>query len=162
MDDENNQESNIGEIWIKGENVVKNYWNDMYEEQFSDGGIKTGDLGYLDPEGFLYLSGRKDNIINVAGEKVNPQEIENIVKKVKNVEDVVAIGVNHDVFGQVVGLCIKKVKNTELESSEIITQCKNNLERYKVPMKIKFVDEFPKTEYGKIKRFMMQGSFDDE
>jgi|SaaInlStandDraft_2_1057019.scaffolds.fasta_scaffold09799_4 long-chain acyl-CoA synthetase len=160
--DENNHESNMGEIWIKGGNVIKNYWNDMYANRFLDDGIKTGDLGYLDSEGFLYLCGRKDNIINVAGEKVNPQEIENIVKKVKNVDDTVAIGVNHDLFGQVVGLFVKKVKNTQLESSEIITHCKNNLERYKVPMKIKFVDEFPKTEYGKIKRFMMKGNFDDE
>ena len=158
--DENNNESNKGEIWIKGENVIKNYWNDLFTDRFFEGWIKTGDLGYWDSEGFLYLSGRKDHIINVAGEKVNPEEIENLVRKLPNVDDVVAIGINHDLFGQVVKLFVK-AESVLTESSEIITFCKKNLERYKVPMEVEFVNEFPKTEYGKVKRFMLQESNDD-
>ncbi len=158
--DENNNESDKGEIWIKGGNVINNYWNGLFADRFSDGWIKTGDLGYWDSEGFLYLSGRKDHIINVAGEKVNPEEIENVVRKLLNVDDVVATGMNHELFGQVVKLFVKKTENMPTES-DIITFCKKNLERYMVPMKVEFVDEFPKTEYGKVKRFMLEESNDD-
>ena len=152
---ENNEEKGI--IMIKGRNVIEKYWNNLEADKFiKDGWIETGDLGYLDSEGFLYLSGRKDDIINVAGNKVNPHEIENIVKEIQGIEEVIAVGKKHETFGNVIKLIIKKTREFEIKKSEIIAFCIKNMERYKVPIDIEFVEEFPKTEYGKIKRFMLQ------
>ena len=155
VDDENN-ESRDGQIWIKGSNVIKNYWNNELTDNIIDGWLKTGDIGYFDDDGYLYLRGRIDDLINVAGEKVNPSEIERVVKLLANIEDVVAVGTKHETFGQVVKLFVKKVTNSPITKSDIMVHCIKNLERYKVPVHIEFVDDFPRTEYGKIKRFLLQ------
>jgi long-chain acyl-CoA synthetase len=155
--DENNRETDNGQIWIKGSNVIKNYWHDeVLDNVIVDGWIKTGDLGYLDNDGYLYLKGRIDDMINVAGEKVNPLEVESVVKILADVEEAAAIGIKHEVFGQVVKLFVKKITNSPITKSDIMGHCIKNLERYKVPIHIEFVDDFPRTEYGKIKRFMLQ------
>lgn len=146
-----------GEIWIKGGNVIEKYWNNPEaDKNLVDGWLKTGDIGQLDDDGYLYLTGRIDDLINVAGEKVIPEEIERIVKLLTGVEESVAIGTKHDIFGQVVKLFVKRSAGSSLEKSEIISHCIKNLERYKVPSLIQFVDDFPRTEYGKIKRFMLE------
>ena len=96
-----------------------------------------------------------DDMINVAGEKVTPNEIESVVKLLSGVEEVIAIGIKHDLFGQVVKVFIQKSKNATIEKKDVLVHCIKNLERYKVPQIIEFVDDFPRTDYGKIKRFML-------
>ena len=151
---ENNDE-NIGEIWIRGPNVIDNYWKKEYSQNKSDDWLKTGDLGRFDVDGFLYILGRVDDLINISGEKVYPQEIERIVKVLSGIDEVVAIPMKHKSFGEVVKLFVKKSVNSEITSSDILTHCIKNLERFKVPTKIEFVKDFPRTDYGKIKRFML-------
>jgi long-chain acyl-CoA synthetase len=145
-----------GEILVRGKNVIQNYWNSEFIEKFTGDWLKTGDIGYLDKDGFLYLTGRKDYVINVGGEKVNPEEIEEIVKILDPIEEVVAIGIKHQIFGKVIKLLVKKYEGKEIDTSSIITHCKQNLERFKVPIKVEFVSNFPKNEHGKIIRFMLQ------
>lgn len=154
--DENGNEANNGQIWIKGPNVIKTYWQDTMSDNIIDGWLRTGDLGYFDDDGYLYLSGRTDDLINVAGEKVNPLEVERVVKLLTDIEEAVVIGMKHETFGQVVKLFVKKITNSSITRSDIMAHCIRNLERYKVPMHIEFVEDFPRTEYGKIKRFMLQ------
>ena len=154
ISNDNNEKE--GEIMIKGKNVVESYWGSEFKERFSDGWIKTGDIGTVDNDGFLYLKGRKDNMINVAGEKVNPEEIEEIVKRLDSIEETIAIGKEHQLFGQVVKIFVKKKKGGEIDASQILKHCKNHLERFKVPTEVEFVTEFPKTDYGKVKRFMLR------
>ena len=146
----------IGEIWIKGSNVIENYWKKDYSENKSDDWLKTGDLGRFDEDGFLYILGRVDDLINISGEKVYPQEIERIVKVLSGIDEVVAIPMKHKSFGEVVKLFVKKSVNSEITSSDILTYCIKNMERFKVPAKIEFVEDFPRTDYGKIKRFMLK------
>jgi len=146
----------IGEIWIKGSNVIDNYWKKDYSENKSDDWLKTGDLGKFDEDGFLYILGRVDDLINISGEKVYPQEIERIVKVLSGIDEVVAIPMKHKTFGEVVKLFVKKSVNSEITSSDILTHCIKNMERFKVPAKIEFVEDFPRTDYGKIKRFMLK------
>lgn len=155
LSDDDNNEANIREIWIKGPNVIKDYWHGE-TSNIVDGWLRTGDLGYFDDDGYLYLKGRVDDLINVAGEKVNPEEVERVVKLLADIEDTVAVGMKHETFGQVVKLFVKKVTNSSITKSDIMVHCIKNLERYKVPVHIEFVENFPKTEYGKIKRFMLQ------
>jgi len=153
--DQEGNEADDGEVWIKGPNVIRGYWKESSSMNPVEGWLKTGDSGYFDDEGYLYLKGRTDDIINVAGEKVNPQDVERIVKLLADIEEAVAVGVKHETFGQVVKLFVKKITDSHITKSDIIVHCIKNLERYKVPVHIEFVDDFPRTEYGKIKRFML-------
>jgi len=80
-------ENSRGEILVKGKNVISKYWNnEMADENLIDGWLRTGDIGFLDNENFLFLKGRKDDIINVGGEKVIPFEIEEVVKQIPEVD----------------------------------------------------------------------------
>ncbi|MGY5148939.1 MAG: class I adenylate-forming enzyme family protein [Candidatus Nitrosopumilus sp. bin_68KS] len=151
----NNSEK--GEIWIKGNNVIQTYWEKQFtDKNIVDGWLKTGDLGYIDNYGYLYLLGRNDDIINIGGEKVMPEEIESIVKKIDGVEDVAAFGIDNKIFGQVIKLHVVKTLNSDLDKSKILSHCIKYLEKYKIPTKIDFVANIPKTEYGKVKRFMLK------
>ena len=151
------QKSKPGEIWIKGDNVIKKYWeNTQADENLIDGWLKTGDLGYIDDSGYLYLLGRSDDVINIGGEKVMPDEIENVVKQIIGVENVTAFGIHHEIFGQVIKLHVIKSINSDLDKSTIINYCIKNLEKFKIPSKIDFVTNIPQTDYGKVKRFMLK------
>ncbi len=153
----NNDESTIGEIWIKGNNVVGKYWNEKHtKENIDNGWLKTGDLGRIDNDGCLYILGRVDDLINISGEKVYPQEIERVVKVLSGIDDVVAIPMKHKIFGEVIKLFVKKTAESNISKTDILTHCIKNLERFKVPAKIEFVEDFPRTDYGKIKRFMLK------
>ena len=149
--------SKIGEILIKGNNVIKKYWKNIESDKnIIDGWLRTGDLGYFDDNGYLYLVGRFDDVINIGGEKVMPDEIEEIVKQIDGVENVVAFGIDHEIFGQVIKLHVVKSENSNLEKLSIIKFCMKNLEKYKIPSKIDFVTNIPQTDYGKVKRFMLK------
>lgn len=153
--DQNNP--NIGEIWIKGKNVIQKYWkNTEADKKLDNGWLQTGDIGYFDNEKFLFLKGRHDEIINIGGEKVTPFEIEETVRRLSGIQDVVAFGIAHEIFGQTIKLNVVKVKDSNLEKSEILSYCIKNLEKYKIPSKIDFVEKIPKTDYGKVKRFMLK------
>jgi len=153
----NQNDSNIGEIWIKGKNVIQKYWkNKEADKKIVDGWLQTGDLGFLDEENYLFLKGRYDEMINIGGEKVTPLEIEEVVKKLSGVEDVAAFGIYHEIFGQTIKLYIIKTKGSVLDKSQVLSYCIKNLEKYKIPSKIEFVEKIPKTDYGKVKRFMLK------
>ena len=152
IDDNSNNE-----ILIKGKNVISKYWkNENADKNIIDGWLRTGDTGFLDNENYLFLKSRKDDIINIGGEKVIPMEIEEVVKQIPEVIDVVAFGIKNEIFGQVIKLQVIKSKESNLEKSEILIHCIKNLEKFKIPNKIEFVEEIPKTSYGKVKRFMLK------
>ena len=152
-----NKDNSEGEIWIKGKNTITKYWNnEIADKNLVDGWLRTGDVGYLNELNFLFLKGRKDDIINVGGEKVIPYEIEKVVKQLSGVDDVVAYGIENEIFGQVIKLQVVKSSESDLDKSKILIHCMKNLEKFKIPTKIDFVDKIPKTEYGKVKRFMLK------
>lgn len=146
-----------GEILIKGENVISKYWkNKPADKNLINGWLRTGDIGVLDSENFLFLKGRKDEIINVGGEKIVPYEIEEVVKQLLGIKDAVAFGIKNEIFGQVIKLQVVKYLESDLDKSKILIHCIKNLEKFKIPNKIEFVDNIPKTSYGKVKRFMLK------
>ena len=141
----------IGEVLINGPNVIDEYWAGTAEEsKINDGWLATGDLGFFDNDGYLYLKGRKDDIINVGGEKVSPTEIELAIKQLDKIQDVGVIGVTDKTFGEIpVAFIVTKVN---LETNEILAHCIKTLERYKIPQNFIFIDSVPKNESGKIER----------
>ena len=157
IENTSNDSSKLGEILIHGKNVIKNYWNNPNADKNLEGGwLRTGDIGYLDEENYLFLKGRNDDVINIGGEKVIPYEIEEIVKQISEVEDAVVFGIHHEIFGQTIKLNVLKKKNSDLDKSKILSYCIKNLEKFKIPSKIEFVDKIPKNEYGKVKRYMLK------
>jgi long-chain acyl-CoA synthetase len=146
----------IGEIMISGRHVVDGYWKNPGETEKSivNGWLRTGDMGYFDPDGYLWIVGRKDHMINVSGQKVSPQEIENVVCKFPGVKEVAAVGCKDGIFGEAVKIFV--VAEGKVESDDIIRFCRGRLENYKVPRSVEFVGSLPKTEAGKIKRSFLR------
>ena len=148
----------LGEIYIKGDHVVENYWNNAKaDKSIVNGWLKTGDLGYFDSDGFLFLKSRKDDLINVAGEKFVPEEVELVIKEISEISEAAVIGIPNELFGQLPIAFIEK--NHEITSNFILNYCTQKLERYKIPTKIIFLDEIPKTDSGKIKRNILKSKF---
>ena len=148
----------MGEIFIKGDNVIKNYWNNTHADQsIEDGWLQTGDLGYFDSDNFLFLKSRKDDLINVGGEKFTSEEVELIIKEIPEISDVAVIGISNEIFGQLPVAFV--VINKEITTAQIINHCSKKMERYKIPHKIFFLDALPKTDSGKIKRNSLKSNF---
>jgi long-chain acyl-CoA synthetase len=147
----------IGEIIIQGKNVIKNYWkNPIANKNLEGNWLQTNDVGYFDNDENLFLVGRNDDVINIGGEKVIPNEIEEIIKQVPGIEDVVAFGIDNEIFGKIIKVNVIKKNNSNLDKIKILSYCLKNLEKFKIPSKIEFVDKIPKNEYGKVKRSMLK------
>ena len=150
----------LGEICIKGPQVMKGYWEKPDETQkvlSSDGWLKTGDMGRMDQDGFIFIEDRKKDMILVSGFNVYPNEIEGVVAEMDDVLEVAAIGKESPDSGEIVKLFVVK-KNPELSDNEIYDHCKKNLTAYKVPKEIEYRDELPKTNVGKILRRALRES----
>ncbi|MDQ0157840.1 o-succinylbenzoate--CoA ligase [Robertmurraya andreesenii] len=141
-----------GEILVKGPNVTSGYLNREVEsrKQFVDGWLKTGDVGYLDEEGFLYVLDRRSDLIISGGENIYPAEIEGILTSHPDIEDAGVIGAADHQWGQVPVAFVKKIGSVAEE--EIIHYCSERLARYKLPKKIYFVDELPRNASRKLLR----------
>lgn len=141
----------VGELLVKGENIMPGYFNVKKEEQnaLRNGWLYTGDLAKKDEEGFLYIMGRIKDMINVRGLNVYPREIEDILYKHPGVKEAAVVGVNHPHRGEAPVAFVTKAQNT-LTEKEITTYLRTNLASYKVPFKIIFKDILPKNPTGKI------------
>lgn len=143
-----------GEICIKGPQVMAGYWNRPEEtRQFitPEGYFKSGDIGIMSPEGFVQIVDRKKDMIVVAGFKVFPNEIEDVISSMPGVRECAVIGLPHRKLGEIVKAYIVKDK-PELTEAQVIQYCKEQMTGYKRPRKIAFIDEMPKSNVGKILR----------
>jgi long-chain acyl-CoA synthetase len=143
----------VGEIQVKGPQVMKGYYNrpDETAKTIRDGWLCTGDMGLMDEDGFVKIVDRKKDMILVSGFNVYPNEIEEVVAAHPKVLEVAAIGIPNEKSGEIVKIFIVK-KDKSLKKNEIIDYCRENLTGYKVPKEVEFRDELPKTNVGKILR----------
>ncbi|QWD86062.1 AMP-binding protein [Polynucleobacter asymbioticus] len=143
-----------GEICIKGPQVMAGYWNRPEEtEQFitPEGYFKSGDIGTMSPEGYVQIVDRKKDMIVVAGFKVFPNEIEEVISLMPGVRECAVIGFPHRKLGEIVKAYIVK-DQPDLTEAQVIQYCKEQMTSYKRPRKIAFIDEMPKSNVGKILR----------
>lgn len=143
----------VGEIIVRGNNIMQGYYKNpnATKQVIVDGGIRTGDVGYIDKDGFLYLKGRNKNIIISGGINIYPEEVEEVIKEFEGIENVCVRGVPDEEMGELpIAEVIKNCQN--IKEADIIAYCRKRLSYYKVPKKIEFVDQLQTTYNGKIKR----------
>lgn len=146
-----------GEICVKGEHVMQGYLNHTITDNFFDGYFRTGDWGYKDSEGYIYLKSRKKELINVGGKKVSPIEVEEELKKLSGITDCACVGAPdpEGILGEVVKAFIVKDPQLNITFEEISSQIQGRLEGYKLPVLYQWSEEIPKTQNGKIQRFLL-------
>ncbi len=149
----------VGEICIRGPQVMAGYWNrpdETAKVMTADGFFRTGDMGYMDRQGYTKIVDRKKDMILVSGFNVYPNEVEEVVAKHPGVLECAAIGVPDEHSGEAVKLFVVK-KDPNLTEAQIKAHCVENLTNYKRPRFIEFRTELPKSNVGKILRRELRG-----
>jgi len=145
----------VGEICIKGDAVMKGYYNRPDETALvmtDDGYFRTGDMGYVDPDGYVFIRGRKKEMYIRGGENVYPPEVEEVIQQHPKVLFNAVIGIHDPVMGEVGRAYIVAMPGVEPPPTEdeIKEWCTERLARYKVPSEIVFRDALPLTPLGKV------------
>ena len=152
--DNNKSENDIGTIEINGPNVFKGYLNNpkKTQEAFTkDGFFITGDIGYFDNDGYLFISGRNKDLIISGGYNVYPKEIEDIINQHELVLESAVFGIPNDDLGEVPIAAIV-MKNNSTDLNDLKDFLKKHLAKYKIPNKYIFLDELPKNVMGKVQK----------
>jgi len=143
----------VGEILAKGPRVMSGYWKD--EEKTAktidkDGWVHTGDVGYVDDDGYYFLAGRSSDMIIRAGENISPEELENVIREHPKVEDVAVIGVPDETWGEEPRAVVIPKKGEKPTEEEIMEYCRQNLASFKRPRSVLFVNDLPRNPMGKL------------
>ena len=154
-----------GELCVRGTCVTNGYLNKPEATQAvfdADGWFHSGDIAYLDEEGFAYIVDRKKDMINVGGEKVFPSEVEDMMLSHPKIKDVVIVGVSHEIKGEAPMAFIQLKEGTVCTEDEIRAYCKAKMAPYKVPVRVKFLDEIPRSAAGKALRRLLKEQEENE
>ena len=156
VDDEGNEvpPRTIGEISVKGPNVMKEYYKnpEATAETIRDGWLHTGDLGYLDEDGCLYIVDRKKEMIIRGGMNVYPKEIEEVLYRHPAVLEAAIVGLPDKMWGEEIAAFVVLKPGQQLKRRDLVVYCKQNVASYKCPRKVFFVEQLPKTATGKIQK----------
>lgn len=152
----------IGELWFRGPNIVRGYWNKPAEtaQAFTDGWFHSGDLGYVDRDGLVYVVDRLKDVIIRAGENVYCAEVEAAVCDCPGVADVAVIGLPHPSLGEEVVAVVALQPGSATDASAILTHAAGRLAAFKVPARVIFLDgELPRTATGKVLKRQLRDRF---
>jgi len=143
----------VGEIYVKGPMVTKGYYNNLTATTAAihDHWLTTGDLGYVDEEGFLYVMDRRSDLIISGGENVYPAEVEAVLTGMNHIKEVGVVGVDDDTWGQVPVAFVVKTQ-ASVTAKELIDYAQQKLAMYKVPKQVYFVDQLPRNASNKLMR----------
>jgi long-chain acyl-CoA synthetase len=141
-----------GEVWVRGPNVMLGFLGDPAATRavIKDGWLATGDMGALDDEGFLFLAGRRSDMIKSGAHRIHPSDVEEVIAELPDVTEVAVVGVDDEMLGQSVKAFV--VVRAPIASDRIKAHCRDRLATYKIPREIVFVPELPKTASGKVQR----------
>ncbi|MBM3310032.1 MAG: acyl--CoA ligase [Candidatus Aminicenantes bacterium] len=144
----------VGEIVAAGDNIMAGYWEQKEETEqvLRPEGLWTGDLARRDQEGYFYIVGRKSEMIKSGSHRIAPQEIEEILLEHEAVQEAAVVGVEDEMLGEAVKACVVLKPGASSSSKELMLHCRRNLSAFKVPHRVVFMAELPKTATGKIKK----------
>ena len=150
----------VGEVWARGDNIMLGYWNDAQATSnvLVDGWLKTGDMGHVDADGFLYLSGRRSDMIKTGAHRVHPKDVEEVIAELAGIHEVAVIGVDDELLGQVIKAFVVFGEGADTSLDRVKAHCRERLANYKIPKFIESVAELPKTASGKIRRTQLAGN----
>lgn len=143
----------VGEIVVKGDNVMKGYYNRVKEtaETLKNGWLHTGDMGYTDNDGYIYVVDRKKDMIIRGGLNIYPREVEEVLYTNPKILETAVVGIQDPVMGEEVkAFIVLKNPDEKVDSEELRQYCLNHLVKYKVPKFFEIVEQLPKTMTGKI------------
>ncbi len=144
----------VGEIVAEGPQVVAGYWGKPEETaaNLPAGALKSGDVGFMNPEGWIFIVDRKKDMINASGYKVWPREVEDVLAEHPAVRESAVVGVPDEKRGETVKAFVSIKAGAEVTPDELIAHCKERMAAYKYPRQVEIIDELPKTVTGKILR----------
>ncbi|MGH2508941.1 MAG: AMP-binding protein [Ktedonobacteraceae bacterium] len=150
--------AHVGEIAVKGANVMRGYFGkpDATAECLKDGWFFTGDLGYRDEEGYLFIAGRTKELIIRGGQNIYPREIEDVIMRLAEVAEVAVVGVLDQYMGERVKAVIALKPGKSLGEETVKAFCAENLAEYKVPRLVEFVQALPRNSTGKVLKRLLQ------
>jgi fatty-acyl-CoA synthase len=148
----------VGEVWVRGHLVMMGYYKNpqaTQEVMTPDGWFRTGDLGVYDEDGYLKITGRLKDMLIVGGSNAYPAEIERMLQSHEMIKQAVVVGIPDRRLGEVPMAFVQLHDGKSLDPSDLIQYCRERMADYKVPRRVSFVEDFPKTSTGKIQRFVL-------
>jgi long-chain acyl-CoA synthetase len=154
MEDKELPPNEPGEIVVKGPNVMKGYYKnpEATAEALRGGWLHTGDVGYMDEEGYLFITDRIKDMVIKGGYNIYPSEIEGYLDENPAIQEVAVIGIPDEKYGEEIMAFVVKMPNQEISEEEVITFAESKMTAFKSPSKVKFVDALPKNLVGKIQK----------
>jgi acyl-CoA synthetase (AMP-forming)/AMP-acid ligase II len=143
----------VGRIMVRGDSVTQGYWRRPEETAAvldAEGWLRTGDLGYLDSAGFLFIVDREKDMVVTGGFNVYPREVENVISSLPGIREVAVVGGPSDQWGEELIAIVSRTPGADVTAEDIIERCRERLARYKVPKQVRIVEELPKGGTGKI------------
>jgi acyl-CoA synthetase (AMP-forming)/AMP-acid ligase II len=153
----------VGELLARGPRIMTGYWRD--EQKTSqvinrDGWLRTGDMGWMDEEGYIYLAGRADDMIIRGGENISPEEVEEVLQSHPKVEEAAVIGVHDPEWGEQPRAVVVLKKEEVATEEELIEYCRTRLAGFKRPRSIVFIDVLPRNPMGKVLRKKLREGYE--
>ncbi len=141
-----------GEIWLKSPSIIRSYWRKPEDTTiaFAGGWFKTGDLGYVDEEGYYHITDRIKHIIISGGENVSPKEVEAIINRMEAISESSVVGISDEKWGERVVAAIVLHLDATLTNDEIMAHCRHYLHPWKCPKEVVIIDQLPRNSMGKV------------
>lgn len=155
-DNDNNRDcevGEVGEIWIRSPQVMLGYWKrpeDTAKAINADGWFTSGDAGYIDADGYVYIHDRVKDMIVSGGENVYPAEVENVLMSHPGIADVAVIGIPHEKWGETALAVVVKTAGSDVTEDDIIAYSRERLARFKCPTQVQWIDVLPRNPSGKV------------
>ena len=144
----------VGELWFRSPGMFAGYWNREEETRkaFRDGYFRTGDLGAIDADGYVYMSDRRTDLIISGGANIYPSEVEDCISGLAGVAEVAVVGAEHPRWGQTVVAVIVVSDGAQVTADDVVDHCRNHLASFKKPTRVLFMDVLPRTASQKVSR----------